>query len=1102
MLKPIFFLMLFILTSCLSKEDAQSLTGDISSGNGSVGEANSLGFLITSIYPSSGAFTGEYQVTINGSQFNESTKFYFGTNECLETLFLSSSTVICKIPAGVAGLVDVKAEKTDKVFTQTSGFRYTGSVSVTAIDLVTGPSTVSQLVTITGSNFSSGATVTFSHPSLPLSNCTSVNVVSSSQIRCYTPLLTAAQSHSVAASGVAASIIVTNPDTTLSSLNNVYTFLPAPLMTHLSYGGANATKPPVDGVFHDGLNPYILSIHGTYFAPLLTVTINNIPAPDCAYLSATIIRCTALPAQIEGQANYIIRITNTDSQVSSFSELFVNKPNVTSFSPAIAKIDGGTILTLNGSGLGLVAPTVNVHRNDNNALIAACPLFGTSPLRCTTPNVGSALTAYFRITNDYGYVANSPSFMFVNATNLEMTPDPFIGAVVQGSTYNHVITVLNPSLSVDATDFSISYPGLSAPYSFVSTNCGATISVGTNCTVTFRYEPTGLEMHESSEITFSYNNGLEVVNHQFKLRAWGVELVFIKKDLDFGTLTVGDNHETPGKKPRATRILVVSNRGAAPVSIDNFQLSDVANFRHRGGTFPGNNWATPTGKECPSNGVIPAKTVCHLSLDFEPQSQNSFSATYKLLYNSGHETKLAQLSGVGLGVTRTNCDPGGTPYGGGAGTVLDPWRICSEAHFHNIITNTQANIHRGSEFIQLADINFTTNAANFIYFQTGFRYDGNGYKIRDFYLSQPGSNTGMLHNTTNTSATLINMQVENGYVSGNSAGGLSSRRTHIRDSYFQGEVHGTGTVGGIAGSGGAGSANNVFAIGTVTGSSLHVGGITGASHVGDDLLFFGDIESTNSYAGGIAGSGGSIDNAYAVANIKGTSGLGGIVSNTSTITLTNCHFEGTIEGTTNLGGMIGYVNNSAISISNSSSRGEIKSISQDIGGLIGIAVGASASSIINQSYSNMKLNGRRQGGLAGASTAIYVTDSFSISNLNYIDQSAGGICGNAAGGASTFNRIYVSSPFGVNHMNGPVGVNYKAISLVGAGMTFDKVYYLTGSVKEQTDTGIQGLNMSQMSDQNVFEIAGGWDFVTPIWKMPTSGYPHPILHWMADDWMP
>ena len=122
---------------------------------------------------------------------------------------VSSTSITATTPAGSAGAVTVTVTVNGQSGSLTNGFTYIGAPTVTSVSPNNGSTAGGTAVTITGTNFATGATVTFGSAA-----ATNVVVVSSTTITATTP----------AGSAGAVTVTVTNVGSQSGSLANGFTY--------------------------------------------------------------------------------------------------------------------------------------------------------------------------------------------------------------------------------------------------------------------------------------------------------------------------------------------------------------------------------------------------------------------------------------------------------------------------------------------------------------------------------------------------------------------------------------------------------------------------------------------------------------------------------------------------------------------------------------------------------------------------------------------------------------------------------------------------------------------------------------------------------------
>jgi phosphatidylserine/phosphatidylglycerophosphate/cardiolipin synthase-like enzyme len=171
---------------------------------------------IASVSPDSGSTQGGTAVTINGSNFLANASVTFGGAAAASVNVTGATSLTAVTPARAAGSVNVTVTNTDgQSATLVNGFTYQApppgpAPTVTSVSPPNGPTTGGNTVTIAGTNFAAGATVTFGGS--PGSN---INVIGGTSISVVAP------AHSAGSVDVA----VTNADGQSGSLADGYTFV-------------------------------------------------------------------------------------------------------------------------------------------------------------------------------------------------------------------------------------------------------------------------------------------------------------------------------------------------------------------------------------------------------------------------------------------------------------------------------------------------------------------------------------------------------------------------------------------------------------------------------------------------------------------------------------------------------------------------------------------------------------------------------------------------------------------------------------------------------------------------------------------------------------
>jgi len=166
---------------------------------------------VTGIAPATGPAAGGTAITITGTGFLTGATVKLGGTSATGVTVVSATSITATAPAHAAGAVSVVVTNTDgQSGTLSNGYTYTSPApTVTAISPVSGTTAGGTAVTITGTGFLTGATVTLGGTA-----ATNVTVASATSITATTPAHAAGP----------VNVVVTNTDTQSGTLTNGYTY--------------------------------------------------------------------------------------------------------------------------------------------------------------------------------------------------------------------------------------------------------------------------------------------------------------------------------------------------------------------------------------------------------------------------------------------------------------------------------------------------------------------------------------------------------------------------------------------------------------------------------------------------------------------------------------------------------------------------------------------------------------------------------------------------------------------------------------------------------------------------------------------------------------
>jgi hypothetical protein len=350
---------------------------------------------VTSVIPNGGPTGGGTAVTITGTNFAAGATVKFGSAAASSVTVVNSTTITAMTPGGSAGAVAVTVTNSNGLSgTLASGFTYLAPPTVTSVSPSSGTTAGGTAVTITGTNFASGATVTFG--SVAASN---VVVVNSTTITATTP--------AGSAGAVTVTVTVSGQN---GSLSGGYTYVVVPTVTVVS---------PNNGASAGGT---AVTITGTNFASGATVTFGGTAATSVVVVNSTTITATT-PA-----GTGVVTVTvMVNGQSGSLPNGFTYNalPTVTGVSPSSGATTGGTAVTINGSNFVAGATVTFGTAAATNVVVAS----GTQ-ITATTPS-GAAGAVTVTVTNpgsQSGSLLNGFTYVVVpTVTSVSPNSGPIAG---------------------------------------------------------------------------------------------------------------------------------------------------------------------------------------------------------------------------------------------------------------------------------------------------------------------------------------------------------------------------------------------------------------------------------------------------------------------------------------------------------------------------------------------------------------------------------------------------------------------------------------------------------------------------------------------------
>ena len=366
------------------------------------------------------------------------------------------------------------------------------------------------------------------------------------------------------------------------------------------------------------------------------------------------------------------------------------------------------------------------------------------------------------------------------------------------------------------------------------------------------------------------------------------------------------------------------------------------------------------------------------------------------------------------GVALTATYATATPYGGGAGTADDPYRIASKKDLLELAANTDdydkcfilaADIGLAGETFTTAVIAPDTSDSTSGFQGTAFTgsFDGDGHIVRNLTIDTNGADNDYLglFGVLGDGASLVGLGVEDLSVVGSSGsdyvGGLCGCNSSgtVSKCYATGTVGGNGTVGGLCGHNSSGTVSECYATGTVSGDDA-VGGLCGYNHFGTVSECYATATVAGGhYVGGLCGHNpsGTVSECYATGTVSGNDCVGGLCGYNYSSTVSGCYATGTVSGDDAVGGLCGH--SSFRSVSGCYATGTVSG-NEYVGGLIGYSARSKASNC----YATGSVSGNDYvGGLCGMKSDGIVTRCYSTGSVSggTTATNVGGFCGAFSG---------------------------------------------------------------------------------------------------------
>ena len=602
---------------------------------------------VTSVVPNGGPLAGGITVTVNGTGFdtvNTLNSVDFGGSNCGAIGALTATSFTCVTTAHVAGAVNVTVTNNDGDLqngTGTNLFTYRNAPTVTGINPSAGPLAGGTAVSLTGTGFVTGATVTVG--GVP---CLTPSVLSGISITCVT---------GAHAAGIT-NVVVTNPDTQTGPGVGLYTYQAAPTITGVT---------PNAGSFAGGAN---ITLTGTGFVAGATVRIDTFNCSPLTVVNATTITCTTTGLASAGART--VTVTNIDGQSGSLAAGFNYQaaPTVTSISPVGGDPAGGTPVTVVGTGFDTLNGVSAVNIGATSCV--GVTVITANSLQCTT-GASAAGTYLVAVVNNDG---NSQTGVLNAAFTYQAAPtitlaSPIGGPLSGGTTLTLTGTNFSAGATVNIGGAPCSAVTILSPTSLTCVT-GASLAGAQNIVITNPDTQTGTL---ASGYTYSNPPSITSIVPNTGALAGGTVLSITGASFEAGSVVnIGGSACTPVTFTNANVIgctTTANTAGPKDVTITNLDTQTVTNtnaFTYQAaptltsitpsiGTTLGNETVTLTGAGFDIiNGVASVTIGGNPCLSFTLVSATSITCVTPLGSAGAADVVVTNADGDSQAVTQTN----------------------------------------------------------------------------------------------------------------------------------------------------------------------------------------------------------------------------------------------------------------------------------------------------------------------------------------------------------------------------------------------------------------------------------------------------------------
>jgi hypothetical protein len=417
---------------------------------------------VTSIAPNTGPVGGGTNILITGSGFIAGSTVSIGGTAATGVVVNSATEIVAVTPAKAAGTYNVVVTLPDTTtYTFANGFTYSALPTITTVTPATGSTSGGTAITLAGTNFRTGATV-----SIGGTAATGVVVNSATEVVATTPAKAVGTYN----------VVLTNSDGSSYTKANGFTYVTA----------TNPTIATVSPAIAGTAGGTVMALTGTGFASGATVSVGGTAGTSVVVADSQNLQFIA-PAKAAGTYNVVVTNADGGSATKLNGLTYQAPPTVTAISPASGTIAGGTVLTVTGTsflaGVSVTfdgTPATTLTRVSTTKLTVTTPAHVAGAVdvqvcntdaQCVTSNLFS-----YGLPGEQGYVP--PPVTTVASTSADSGKFSDVGVSPDGQT----VVIAHTTGAGNALTFSVSQDG-GATFAPVQIPAGFTSSSAKNVVV-------------------------------------------------------------------------------------------------------------------------------------------------------------------------------------------------------------------------------------------------------------------------------------------------------------------------------------------------------------------------------------------------------------------------------------------------------------------------------------------------------------------------------------------------------------------------------------------------------------------------------------------